>query len=406
MEIKQPLQNKCVLLGITGGIAAYKICSLVSSLKKQGCEVNVLMTKEAEQFVTPLTLQTLSGQKVITDMFSVDYTPEVHHISLAKKADVFVIAPATANILAKVANGIADDMLTTTFLAATCPKLLVPAMNTHMLMNPITQDNLAKCRKYGMHILKSSEGYLACGDVGSGRMPEPEEIEDAIKEQLFTDKYLAGKKVLITAGPTQEAIDPVRYITNHSTGKMGYALARAARNAGAQVVLVAGRNNLAPIRGIETIDVISAQEMANEVLARQRECDAMILSAAVADYAPVETAANKIHKGEGNLSIECKRTTDILATLGAHKVPGQILIGFSMETENMIERTKEKLLKKNCDYIVGNNLNEKGAGFGTDTNRTVIISKDQQIDLGLLSKEDTAVEILRQCLKENASCIY
>ena len=403
MNAVQPLQNhKCIVVGITGGIAAFKICSLVSSLKKQGYEVIVLMTKNAEQFVTPLTLQTLSGQKVITDMFTKDFTPDVHHISIAKKADAFVIAPATANIIAKVSNGIADDMLTTTFLAAECPKLIVPAMNTHMLMNPITQDNLAKCRHYGMHVLESDEGYLACGDVGSGRMPEPAEIEDAVKELLVTDKYLTGKKVLITAGPTQEAIDPVRYLTNHSTGKMGFALARTARNAGAEVTLVAGRNTLAPVRGVNTVNVISAQEMADAVLSRQDESDAMILAAAVADYTPVHAADEKIHKSEGNLSIECRRTVDILASLGQHKRPGQILIGFSMETENMIERTKEKLQKKNCDYIVGNNLNEKGAGFGTDTNRTVILSKDSQIDLGLLSKDDTASEILRQCLKENA----
>jgi len=400
MQIKQ-LQNKCVIIGITGGIAGYKVCSLVSSLKKQGCEVHVLMTKDAEKFITPLTLQTLSGQKVITDMFSVDYTPDVHHISLAKKADAFVIAPATANVIAKVANGIADDMLTTTFLASTCPKLIVPAMNTNMLMNPITQDNLARCKYYGMHVLESDTGYLACGDVGSGRMPEPEEIEDAVKGMLVTDKYLTGKKILITAGPTQEAIDPVRYITNHSTGKMGYALARAARNAGAQVILVTGENSLSPIEGVKTISIVSAQEMAEAVLARQSECDVMILSAAVADYTPLETAAEKIHKGEENLSILCKRTIDILATLGQRKKPGQILIGFSMETEKMIERTKEKLQKKNCDYIVGNNLKEKGAGFGTETNHTIIISKNRQMDLGLLSKEDTAIEILRQCLKEN-----
>ncbi len=403
MNAVQPLQNhKCIVVGITGGIAAFKICSLVSSLKKQGYEVIVLMTNDAEQFVTPLTLQTLSGQKVITDMFTTDFTPDVHHISIAKKADAFVIAPATANIIAKVSNGIADDMLTTTFLAAECPKLIVPAMNNHMLMNPITQDNLAKCRHYGMHVLESDEGYLACGDVGSGRMPEPAEIEDAVKELLVTDKYLTGKKVLITAGPTQEAIDPVRYLTNHSTGKMGFALARAARNAGAEVTLVAGRNTLAPVRGVNTVNVASAQEMADAVLSRQEESDAMILAAAVADYTPVHAADEKIHKSEGNLSIECRRTVDILASLGQHKRPGQILIGFSMETENMIERTKEKLQKKNCDYIVGNNLNEKGAGFGTDTNRTVILSKDSQIDLGLLSKDDTASEILRQCLKENA----
>ena len=358
MNAVQPLQNhKCIVVGITGGIAAFKICSLVSSLKKQEYEVIVLMTKDAEQFVTPLTLQTLSGQKVITDMFTTDFTPDVHHISIAKKADAFVIAPATANIIAKVSNGIADDMLTTTFLAAECPKLIVPAMNTHMLMNPITQDNLAKCRHYGMHVLESDEGYLACGDVGSGRMPEPAEIEDAVKELLVTDKYLTGRKVLITAGPTQEAIDPVRYLTNHSTGKMGFALARAARNAGAEVTLVAGRNTLAPVRGVNTVNVASAQEMADAVLSRQDESDAMILAAAVADYTPVHAADEKIHKSEGNLSIECRRTVDILASLGQHKKPGQILIGFSMETENMIERTKEKLQKKNCDYIVGNNLN-------------------------------------------------
>ena len=401
MTAEQQLHNKCVIVGVTGGIAAYKICSLVSSLKQQGYEVHVLMTKEAEQFVSPLTFQTLSGQKVITDMFSTDYTPDVHHISLAKKADVFVIAPATANIIAKTANGIADDMLTTTFLASECPKLLVPAMNTHMLMNPITQDNLEKCRHYGMHILESDAGYLACGDVGSGRMPEPDEIEDAVKELLVTDKYLSGRKILITAGPTQEALDPVRYLTNHSTGKMGYALARAARNAGAEVTLVAGKNTLKDIRGVKMIPVLSAKEMADAVLARQQESDVMILAAAVADYTPVKTASEKIHKSEGEVSFTFQRTTDILATLGQHKRPGQILIGFSMETENMVERTKEKLQRKNCDYIVGNNLNDKGAGFGTDTNKTVIISKDSQIDLGLLSKDDTASEILHQCLKEN-----
>lgn len=397
----QPLKNKCIIVGVTGGIAAYKIGSLVSSLKKQGYEVHVLMTKEAQEFVTPLTFQTLSGQKVITDMFTVDYTPDVHHISLAKKADAFVIAPASANIIAKTANGIADDMLTTTFLAAECPKLIVPAMNTHMLMNPVTQDNLEKCRRYGMHILESDEGYLACGDVGSGRMPEPEEIEDAVKELLCSDKYLTGRKILITAGPTQESLDPVRYVTNHSTGKMGYALAREARNAGAQVTLVAGKNTLPDIRGVKMVHVVSAADMADAVLSRQEESDVMILAAAVADYTPINTASEKIHKGEGNTSFEFKRTTDILASLGQHKKPGQILIGFSMETENMIERTKEKLQKKNCDFIVGNNLNDRGAGFGTDTNKTVLISRDHQIDLGLLSKEDTAAEILKQCLKEN-----
>jgi phosphopantothenoylcysteine decarboxylase/phosphopantothenate--cysteine ligase len=392
--------SKSILIGVTGGIAVYKVCSLVSSLKKQGYDVNVLMTKEAEQFVTPLTFQTLSANKVITDMFTTDYTPDVHHISLAKKADLFVIAPATANVIAKVAHGIADDMLTTTFLAAKCPKLIVPAMNTGMLMNPITQDNLKTCRKYGMEILESDAGYLACGDVGSGRLPEPAEIEDKIKEMLHTDKFLKGKKVLITAGPTQEAIDPVRYLTNHSSGKMGFALARAARNAGADVTLVAGHNTLAPVQGIRTIDVTSAQDMADAVLPLQKEMDVLILAAAVADYRPVSYASEKIHKQEGNASIACERTTDILKTLGENKKDGQILIGFSMETDHMVERTREKLKKKNCDFIVGNNLEEKGAGFEHDTNRVTILSKEDEKALGLLSKDETAEEILKWCLEE------
>ena len=396
------LKDKNIVLAVTGSIAAYKIANLASMLKKLNCNVDVLMTQNATNFINSITFETLTGTKCLVDTFDRNFQYSVEHISIAKKADLVLVAPASANVIGKLANGIADDMLTTTFLAAECPKLIVPAMNTHMLMNPITQDNLAKCRHYGMHVLESDEGYLACGDVGSGRMPEPAEIEDAVKELLVTDKYLTGKKVLITAGPTQEAIDPVRYLTNHSPGKMGFALARTARNAGAEVTLVAGRNTLAPIRGVNTVNVASAQEMADAVLSRQEESDAMILAAAVADYTPVHAADEKIHKSEGNLSIECRRTVDILASLGQRKRPDQILIGFSMETENMIERTKEKLQKKNCDYIVGNNLNEKGAGFGTDTNRTVILSKDSLIDLGLLSKDDTASEILRQCLKENA----
>ena len=394
-------KQKCIIVGVTGGIAAYKICTFVSSLHKQGWEVHVVMTEAAQKFVTPLTFQTLSGQKVITDMFTVDYTPEVHHISLAHKADAFVIAPASADIIAKIANGIADDFLTTTFLAADCPKLIVPAMNTGMLKNPITQDNIEKCRQYGMHILSSDSGYLACGDFGSGRLPEPSDIEDAVKQLVYTDTFLKGKKVLITAGPTEEAIDPVRCITNHSTGKMGYALAKAARNFGAEVTLVSGRTNLAPIRGVEMINVLSAKEMTEVVLPRQEEMDVMILSAAVADYTPVHTATEKIHKADGNTSLELERTTDILATLGKNKREGQILIGFSMETENMIEHTKEKLIKKNCDYIAANNLKESGAGFGTDTNRVTILSKGEPKELGLRSKEETAEEILKFCLKEN-----
>lgn len=393
-------ENKCIIVGITGGIAVYKICYLVSSLKKQGYDVHVLMSKEAQEFVTPLTFQTLSNNKVITDMFTIDYTPDVHHISLAKKADLFVIAPATANAIAKVANGIADDMLTTTFLASNCEKLIVPAMNTQMLMNPVTQDNIQKCKNYGMHIFESDSGYLACGDVGKGRLPEPDEIEDKIKEVFEEDKFLEGKHILVTAGPTSEAIDPVRMITNHSTGKMGYALARAARNMGAHVTLVSGTKQVEDIRDVEMVHVTSAKDMAEAVLSRQNDMDCMILAAAVADYTPVSVADNKIHKSEGEMSIPLKRTQDILKTLGENKKNGQILIGFSMETENMVERTKEKLVKKNCDYIVANNLKEKGAGFGTDTNIVTLISKDYEKEFGILSKYDTAVKILKTCLKE------
>lgn len=393
-------ENKCIIVGITGGIAVYKLCYLVSSLKKQGYDVHVLMSKEAQEFVTPLTFQTLSNNKVITDMFTIDYTPDVHHISLAKKADLFVIAPATANVIAKVANGIADDMLTTTFLASNCEKLIVPAMNTQMLMNPVTQDNIQKCKNYGMHIFESNSGYLACGDVGKGRLPEPDEIEDKIKEVFEEDKFLEGKHILVTAGPTSEAIDPVRMITNHSTGKMGYALARAARNMGAHVTLVSGTKQIEDIRDVEMVHVTSAKDMAEAVLSRQNDMDCMILAAAVADYTPVSVADNKIHKSEGEMSIPLKRTQDILKTLGENKKDGQVLIGFSMETENMVERTKEKLVKKNCDYIVANNLKEKGAGFGTDTNIVTLISKDYEKEFGILSKYDTAVKILKTCLKE------
>lgn len=395
-------ENKCILVGVTGGIAAYKICSLVSSLKKKGHEVHVLMTKAAQEFVTPLTFQTLSAQKVITDMFTVDYIPEVHHVSLAKKADLFVIAPASADIIAKIANGIADDMLTTTFLASTCPKLIVPAMNVNMLENPVTQDNIAKCRHYGMEVMDSADGYLACGDIGKGRMPEPQDIEDKIHEMLQEDKFLKGKKVLITAGPTQEALDPVRFLTNHSSGKMGYSLARAARNAGAEVTVVAGVNSLADINGVKTVHVVSAEDMYQAVMARAEDADVMILSAAVADYRPKEVADNKMHKKDGDLSIELERTKDILASLGKQKKEGQILIGFTMETENLIDRAREKMAKKNCDYMIANNLKVEGAGFQVDTNVVTIISArgDDDSYLGLLSKDDTAVEIIRHCLKE------
>lgn len=394
------MKNKCIVVGVTAGIAAYKICQLVSSLKKQGNEVHVIMTKEAEKFVTPLTFQTLSNQKVITDMFTVDYTPDVHHISLAKKADLFVVAPATANIIAKIAHGLADDMLTTTFLASTCPKLIVPAMNTNMLNNPITQDNIATCQKYGIHIMCSGSGYLACGDVGAGRLPEPEEIEDAIAALVETDRYLNGRHVVITAGATQEEIDPVRYITNHSTGKMGYALAKEARNAGARVTLISGKTNLPKPYGVDVVSVISAADMAKSVIDNFEKADVLIMSAAVADYTPIEKAEQKIKKTDGDLSIALKRTQDILLTIGQKKREDQIVIGFAMETENLLENAAKKLQEKNANYIIANSIREPGAGFGVDTNIVKIISPTSVEDLGLLSKDETAKEILRHCLKK------
>ena len=400
------MKNKCIVVGVTAGIAAYKICQLVSSLKKQGNEVHVIMTKEAEKFVTPLTFQTLSSQKVITDMFTVDYTPDVHHISLAKKADLFVVAPATANIIAKIARGIADDMLTTTFLASTCPKMIVPAMNTNMLNNPITQDNIATCQKYGMYIMCSGAGYLACGDVGAGRLPEPEEIEDAIASLVETDRYLQGRHVVITAGATQEEIDPVRYITNHSTGKMGYALAKEARNAGAKVTLISGKTNLPQPYGVDLVNVISAADMRECVVNNFEKADVVIMSAAVADYTPIEKADHKIKKAEGDLSIALKRTQDILLTIGKKKREDQVVIGFAMETENLLENAAKKLQEKNANYIIANSIREPGAGFGVDTNIVKIISPTSVEDLGLLSKDDTAKEILRHCLKKRGQLCY
>ena len=394
------MKNKCIVVGVTAGIAAYKICQLVSSLKKQGNEVHVIMTKEAEKFVTPLTFQTLSSQKVITDMFTVDYTPDVHHISLAKKADLFVVAPATANIIAKIAHGLADDMLTTTFLASTCPKLIVPAMNTNMLNNPITQDNIATCQKYGIHVMCSGAGYLACGDIGAGRLPEPEEIEDAIASIVEADRYLNGRHVVITAGATQEEIDPVRYITNHSTGKMGYALAKEARNAGARVTLISGKTNLPKPYGVDVVSVTSAADMAKSVIDNFGKADVLIMSAAVADYTPIEKAEQKIKKTDGDLSIALKRTQDILLTIGQKKREDQIVIGFAMETENLLENAAKKLQEKNANYIIANSIREPGAGFGVDTNIVKIISPTSVEDLGLLSKDETAKEILRHCLKK------
>ncbi len=393
------MQKKCIIVGVTGGIAAFKACSLVSHLVKQGHEVHVLMTKGATEFVSPLTFQTLAKTRVILDMFSVDYEPDVHHISLAEKADVFVVAPATADFIAKAAHGIADDMLTTTFLAATCDKWVVPAMNTHMFENPITQKNIQTLKENGIGVMEPESGLLACGDVGKGRMPEPDEIIDAIGPLGVKHPFLKGKKILITAGPTQEAMDPVRYITNHSTGKMGYALAKKARDLGAEVVLVSGKTNLDVPYGIHYRPIVSAQDLADAVLEQSDSCDAIIMAAAVADYTPADVASEKIKKADGDLSISVKRTTDVLLQLGKQKKPGQVLIGFAMETEHLLENARTKLEKKNADYIVANSIREKGAGFGTDTNHVIILSKDHQEDVGILSKEDTAEYILQYCLE-------
>ena len=393
------MDKKCVIVGVTGGIAAYKACSLVSSLKKKGHDVHVLMSKGAEEFVTPLTMQTLSANRVVRDIFTLDGEVEVHHISLAERADAFVVAPASADFIAKAANGIADDMLTTTFLAATCPKLVVPAMNVHMLENPATQRNINQLREDGILVMESASGYLACGDVGKGRMPEAVEIEDALMEVMDDNKFLEGKKVLVSAGATMEAVDPVRYITNHSSGKMGFALARAARNAGAEVTLVTGNTVLSDPFDVNTIHVKSAKDMHDAILSRSDEMDAIIMAAAVADYTPKEIAEEKIKKNDGDLSIALKRTDDILLELGRKKKPGQVLIGFAMETENLLENATKKLEAKNADYIIANSLREKGAGFGVDTNVVTILSRVGEKNLGLLSKEETAEMILVNCLK-------
>ena len=388
---------KTVILGVTGGIAAYKAAQLTSDLKKKGYDVHVIMTRNATEFVSPLTFETLSGHRVSIDTFDRNFEYNVQHVSLARMADVFVIAPATANVIAKVANGLADDMLTTTFLACDCEKILCPAMNTGMLNNPATQHNLNVLRERGMHIVESGSGILACGDVGKGRLAEPAEIEDEIEQVLYSEKILAGKTVLVSAGATQEALDPVRYISNHSTGKMGYAIARAARNMGAHVILVHGQTSLPALRQVEDIPVVSAAQMAEAILSRQDECDIIIKAAAVADYTPQTVADNKIKKTEGEFVLPLKRTVDILKTLGEHKPQGQILCGFAMETRDLLVNARKKLDSKNADMIVANSLKEKGAGFGVDTNRVTILTQEKEESLDLMKKEDLAYELLQRC---------
>ena len=390
------LKGKTVVLGVTGGIAAYKIANLASMLVKQHANVRVIMTQNATNFITPTTFETLTGKKCLVDTFDRNFEFQVEHVSLAKQADIFMIAPATANVIAKVAHGLADDMLTTTFLACRSPKYIVPAMNTQMYENPITQDNLNLCRKYGMHVIEPASGYLACGDTGAGKMPEPETLFEYILQELACEKDLAGKKVLVTAGPTREAIDPVRYITNHSTGKMGYAIARAAARRGAEVTLVSGPVDLKAPLGVRLVPVISAKDMFDAVTSVSAEQDAIIKAAAVADYRPAVVGAEKTKKGDGNMNIELERTDDILAWLGAHRREGQMLCGFSMETQNMLENSRAKLAKKNVDMIVANSLRTAGAGFGTDTNLVTVITKDGAEELELMSKEQVAHELLNR----------
>lgn len=392
------LQGKTVVLGVTGSIAAYKIASLASSLVKLHADVHVIMTQNATHFITPITFETLTGNKCLVDTFDRNFQFHVAHVSLAQRADLMLIAPASANVIGKMANGIADDMLTTTVMACTAPVLISPAMNTHMYENPIVQDNLDKLRRFGYTVIEPAVGMLACRDVGAGKMPEPEVLLDYILREIACEKDLQGKKILVTAGPTQEALDPVRYLTNHSTGKMGYAIARRAMLRGAEVTLVTGVTALEPPPFVEVVHVVSAAEMFDAVTSRAPEQDAVIKSAAVADYRPAEIAAEKQKKHDGEMQIPLTRTQDILAYLGEHKREGQFLCGFSMETQNMLENSREKLKRKHLDMICANNLKVSGAGFGTDTNVVTLIQKDSERELPLLSKEavgDAILDIIR-----------
>lgn len=392
------LKGKTVVLGVTGGIAAYKIASLASMLVKQHADVQVIMTENATNFITPITFETLTGNKCLVDTFDRNFQFQVEHVALAKRADIFMIAPATANVIAKVAHGLADDMLTTTFLACKKPKYIVPAMNTQMYENPITQDNLDICRRYGMHVVEPASGYLACGDTGAGKMPEPELLMEYIMQELAFEKDMAGKKVLVTAGPTREAIDPVRYITNHSTGKMGYAIAQAAARRGAEVTLVSGPVNLKAPLGVKLVPVTSAGEMFQAVTEASSMQDVIIKAAAVADYRPKYVGTEKTKKKDGDMNLEMERTDDILAWLGAHRQPGQVLCGFSMETENMLENSQAKLKKKNVDMIAANNLKTAGAGFGTDTNVVTIITGEGAEELAMMTKEQVAHQLLNRIM--------
>lgn len=388
------LKGKTVLLCVTGSIAAYKIAYLASALKKLSADVHVLMTKNATNFINPITFETLTGNKCLVDTFDRNFEFSVEHVSLAKLADVVMVAPASANVIAKLAHGLADDMLTTTVLACTCKKIISPAMNTRMFENPITQDNLKICEGYGMEVISPANGYLACGDVGAGKMPEPDVLLQYILKEIQYKKDLAGKKILVTAGPTREAIDPVRYITNHSTGKMGYAVAKVAAYRGAEVTLVTGPAEEKPPMFVHVVKVESAREMFEAVTSKSDDKDAIIKAAAVADYRPKFVSTEKTKKADGDMSIELERTDDILKWLGEHKKEGQFLCGFSMETQNMLENSRKKLEKKNLDMIVANNLKVAGAGFGTDTNVVTLITKERETQLEKMPKEEVAEHLL------------
>ena len=390
----EQMKGKCVVLGVTGGIAAYKMANVASALRKTGAEVHVVMTENATKFITPLTFESLTGQPCVTDAFSRETPWEITHISLAQKADLILIAPATANVIAKLAHGIADDMLTTVVLAARCKKMVAPAMNTAMLENPVTQDNLAALKRYGFEIIQPASGLLACQDVGPGKLPEPEVLLDHIARELARKKTLAGVNVTVTAGPTQEALDPVRYLTNHSSGRMGYAIAREAMLRGANVTLISGKTALEPPPFVELRPVTTAEDMLRAVQDTLPHTDVLIKAAAVADYKPARVSGDKMKKKDGDLFIPLKRTQDILAWLGEHRKEGQFLCGFSMETQNMIENSQAKLRKKNCDMIVANNLKVAGAGFGVTTNVVTLISDDHVAELPIMGKDDVAAQLL------------
>ena len=392
------LKGKTVLLGVSSSIAAYKAASLASLLVKQHANVHVLMTQNATRFISPMVFETLTGNKAPVDTFDRCFQFDVEHISLAKQADVVMVAPATANVAAKLAHGIADDMLTTTVLACDCPKLISPAMNTRMYENPVTQDNLATLRKYGWQIVEPASGYLACGDTGKGKLPEPEVLLDWLLQTCAWEKDMEGLRVLVTAGPTQEALDPVRYLTNHSSGKMGYAIAKAASRRGAKVTLVTGPTALEKPRFMEVVDIVSAADMFREVTTRAPEQDIIIKAAAVADYTPVQVAGDKLKKSDADMSIPLTRTQDILAWLGEHRQKGQFLCGFSMETRDMLENSRKKLQKKHVDMIAANNVKEQGAGFAVDTNLLTLITAEGERALPLMSKEEAAHALLTEIL--------